>query len=91
MKYFQSFNELLIKDLNKDNIKLGGEGKIVEIDESKFARVKHWKGKDMNIKLIWVFGMKERNSRRCYFEVSLLFYIFKTQSQSVKMYLFSGC
>ncbi|CAF1104610.1 unnamed protein product [Brachionus calyciflorus] len=33
--------------LDKSNIKLGGVGHIVEIDESLYAKVKHWKSKDL--------------------------------------------
>lgn len=69
IKYMQSFNEKCVRDLDKDNMKLG-DRKVVEIDESKFARFKHCRGKDLEIKLVWVFGMKERGARRCYFKVS---------------------
>jgi hypothetical protein len=44
---------------------LGGEGVIVEIDESMFKRVKHNRGKDMHnlsAKQLWVFGMTERGA-----------------------------
>ncbi|RMZ93697.1 ISXO2-like domain-containing [Brachionus plicatilis] len=47
--------------IDKDNIKLGGNGKIVEIDESLYARVKHNKGKDLKRAQVWVFGLVERN------------------------------
>ena len=35
-----------------DNMKLGGLGEIIEIDESKFMKVKHGKGKDLKRKLV---------------------------------------
>ena len=60
IKYFKIFRELCIKDLNFDNLQIGGPGVIVEIDESLMAKVKHHKGKDLKRKQIWVFGMKER-------------------------------
>ncbi|RNA00667.1 hypothetical protein BpHYR1_035558 [Brachionus plicatilis] len=34
-------------DIDKANLKLGGRNKIVEIDESLYAKVKHNKGKDL--------------------------------------------
>lgn len=52
-----------------DDIKLGGEGVIVEIDESMFAKIKHFKGKDLKRSQLWVFGMKERESGRCWMQI----------------------
>ncbi|GFU67482.1 mitotic-spindle organizing protein 2A [Trichonephila clavipes] len=46
---------------------LGGEGKIVEIDESMFGKMKYGKGKPVNGQ--WVFGGVERNSNKCFFTV----------------------
>ncbi|RNA05313.1 transposase, partial [Brachionus plicatilis] len=48
---------------------LGGDGEIVEIDESLFVRFKHHKGKDLKRKQVWVFGLYEGSSRRCLFFV----------------------
>ena len=31
--------------------------------------MKHNKGKDLSRPQIWVFGMRERNSGKCYFEI----------------------
>ncbi|CAF0817825.1 unnamed protein product [Brachionus calyciflorus] len=44
----------------KSNIKLEGVGHIVEIDESLYAKVKHWKGKDLCRVQVWVFGLVQR-------------------------------
>jgi transposase-like protein len=42
---------------------LGGQNEIVEIDESMFSKVKHFRGKDMHLmskrRQLWVFGMKK--------------------------------
>ena len=46
VEWNQRFRYLVGLDLNKKEIKLGGEGKILEIDESMYARVKHWRVKD---------------------------------------------
>ena len=48
---------------------VGGEGKIVEIDESLYVKVKHWKGKDMRKEQVWVFGMLDRKTGKIYFEL----------------------
>ena len=56
--WFQRFRYLTALDLDKKEIKLGGKSKIVEIDESMYARVKHFKGKDLQYmskkKQLWV-------------------------------------
>ncbi|CAF0765448.1 unnamed protein product [Brachionus calyciflorus] len=39
---------------------LGDTGRIVEIDESMYCKVKHWKGKDLGREQVWVFGLVER-------------------------------
>ncbi|CAF0916032.1 unnamed protein product [Brachionus calyciflorus] len=52
-----------------EQLVLGGDGKVVEIDESLFVRVKHGKGKDLKRGRVWVFGMYERGSRKCLFFV----------------------
>ncbi|RNA24110.1 hypothetical protein BpHYR1_008935 [Brachionus plicatilis] len=41
---FEKLRQFCSLSLDKKNITLGGFGKIVEIDESLYAKVKHWKG-----------------------------------------------
>jgi hypothetical protein len=67
--YQQRLRNIAITSLDIENFKLGGDGKIVEIDESLFVKVKHYKGKDLKRTQIWVFGMYERGSKRCLFVV----------------------
>ncbi|GFV16652.1 mitotic-spindle organizing protein 2A [Trichonephila clavipes] len=55
------------KSIRKESEPLGGEGKIVEIDESMFGKMKYGKGKPANGQ--WVFGGVERNSNKCFFRV----------------------
>ena len=66
------------KFINREKILLGGPGKIIEIDESMFSKVKHHRGKDMKKmkknEQLWVFGMKERESGK------VSYVCFKTQS-----------
>ena len=47
-------------DIDKKNLKMGGPGKIVEIDESLYAKVKHSKGKDLMRPQVWTFGLVQR-------------------------------
>lgn len=46
---------------------MGGEGQIVEIDESHFVKVKHHRGKDLRRPAVWVFGIYERATTHCVF------------------------
>ena len=45
---------------NKNDIRIGGEGRIVEIVESLFIKVKHNRGRDILRPKVWVFGLYER-------------------------------
>ncbi len=40
---------------------------MIEIDENLFVKVKHHKGKDLKRPQVWVFGMYERESKKCFF------------------------
>jgi transposase-like protein len=52
----------LIPQFNKNIEKIGGPGIIVEIDESKFGKVKYHRGH--KVEGVWVFGMVERTEAR---------------------------
>ena len=58
--YKKRLRLIVLEDFNKDAIKLGGVGKIVEIDESLFVKVKHNRGRDTYRDKVWVFGLCER-------------------------------
>ena len=58
--------EVCLEILQQDNCKIGGVGKVVEIDESKFRKRKYHRGK--RVDGIWVFGGIERDSKQCFFE-----------------------
>lgn len=47
--------------------KLGGKGKVLEIDETLIAKRKYNKGR--KIGQVWVFGIVERDTGRCHVEV----------------------
>jgi transposase-like protein len=59
--------EVCLCILQQDNEKIGGPGKIVEIDESKFGKRKYHRGK--RVEGVWIFGGIERETKRCFFEV----------------------
>ena len=44
--------ECICIEVGLENMKVGGLGEVVEIDESKFMKVKHGKGKDLKRKLV---------------------------------------
>ncbi len=44
----QKLCKVACESLYREKIVLGGVGKVVEIDESLFVKVKHHKGKDLN-------------------------------------------
>ncbi|XP_055948295.1 uncharacterized protein LOC129981472 [Argiope bruennichi] len=59
--------EVCVCMLVNESVKLGGPGKIVEIDESKFGKRKYNKGK--MVEGAWVFGGVERYSNKCFMTV----------------------
>lgn len=66
--YMNFFRELVIDTLQDDNNIIGGEGIIVEIDESKFGRRKYHRGRI--IEGVWVFGGIERTKeKKCFVKV----------------------
>jgi hypothetical protein len=67
--WFQMFRNLAVKDLDKENLVVGGNRMVVEIDESLFVKVKHHKGKDLKRPLVWVFGIYESETKRVLFFV----------------------
>ena len=49
----------------KDNKKIGGAGHVVEIDESKFGKIKYHRGR--RVDGVWVFGGIDRTTRETFF------------------------
>jgi transposase-like protein len=66
--YMKYFRELVISTLEDDNHIIGGEGVIVEFDESKFGHNKYNRGR--YISGVWVVGGIERTvEKRCFVQV----------------------
>jgi len=59
--------EVCLSVLEQDSEQIGGAGKFVEIDESKFGKRKYHRGK--RVEGVWVFGGIELESKRCFLEV----------------------
>ncbi|EGT39953.1 hypothetical protein CAEBREN_20458 [Caenorhabditis brenneri] len=63
----ENFRQMTMQWFNREgkrHLKLGGPGKIVEIDETLVVRAKYNRGRNLNRKQIWVFGMIERGSKK---------------------------
>jgi transposase-like protein len=53
--YKRRLRLIILTMFNKNDIRIGGEGRIVEIDESLFIKVKHNRGRDILRPKVWVF------------------------------------
>lgn len=61
-RYVRDIRLYVKKNFNQYNILLGGEGMVVEMDESKFGRCKYNKGRP--VEGVWVVGAVERSPQR---------------------------
>ncbi|GFS91600.1 uncharacterized protein TNCV_1140051 [Trichonephila clavipes] len=68
--WYMFCEEVYIVTVLNESESLGGEGKIVEIEESLFGKMKNGRGKPVNGQ--WVFGGVERNSNKCFLEWLLI-------------------
>ena len=50
--------------LEEDSEQIGGPGEFVDIDESKFGKMRYHRGR--RVEGVWVFGGIERESKRCF-------------------------
>eukprot|EP00112_Aurelia_sp_Birch-Aquarium-sp1_P014725 Seg3191.4 transcript_id=Seg3191.4/GoldUCD/mRNA.D3Y31 product="putative transposase-like protein" pseudo=true protein_id=Seg3191.4/GoldUCD/D3Y31 len=64
--WYNFAREVCFEILEKVSQPIGGPGKTVEIDESKFGKRKYHRGK--RVEGVWVFGGIERESKKCFFE-----------------------
>jgi hypothetical protein len=65
--YKRRLRLIILTMFNKNDIRIGGEGRIVEIDESLFIKVKHNRGRDTLRPKVWVFMKEPTNLKECYF------------------------
>jgi transposase-like protein len=65
VEYFRYFRELVGDSLDEVDWKVGGEGVVVEIDESKFGKRKYNRGH--RVEGAWVIGGIERTQSRKFF------------------------
>jgi len=61
-RIIKEMGELIVTNYNRSVEKIGGPGVVVEIDESKFGKVKYHRGH--RVEGVWVFGMVERTPER---------------------------
>ena len=55
IKFFRRLREIICFECDIEEMVLGGLGETIEIDESKFMKVKHGKGKDLKRKLVVIY------------------------------------
>jgi ISXO2-like transposase domain len=67
--YFAYFRRLVADSLDELDFLIGGEGVIVEIDESKFGKRKYHRGHSVDG--VWIFGGVERTPERKMFLVEV--------------------
>jgi hypothetical protein len=61
-EFFVYLRELVADSLEEEDIVIGGEGIVVELDESKFGKRKYNRGH--HVEGVWVFGGVERTPER---------------------------
>ncbi|XP_023216113.1 uncharacterized protein LOC111618774 [Centruroides sculpturatus] len=60
--WYSFYREVCVHDVSSQTEKLGGEGRVVEVDEAKIGRRKYNKGRIIEGQ--WIFGGIERESRK---------------------------
>ena len=64
--WYNFSREVCISILEVYSRQIGGPGKVVEIDESKFGKRKFHKGR--RVDGVWVFGGIQRDTKECFFK-----------------------
>jgi len=62
--FYNSCREVCAVLIEDESEQIGGVGKVVGVDESKFGRRKYHKGR--RVDGVWVFGGIERDSPKCF-------------------------
>ena len=68
-RVFKKIKRKLETNFYKRFKKIGGPGIVVEIDESKFGKVKYHRGH--KVEGVWVFGLVERTEKRKIFLIKV--------------------
>jgi hypothetical protein len=63
--YISLFRQVVSASLDRDDTIIGGEGIVVEIDESKFGKRKYYRGH--RVEGVWVIGGVKRTDQRLMF------------------------
>lgn len=66
-KLINAFREMLVVWLLENSAKIGGIGRIVEVDESAFGKRKYNRGR--LTKTRWVVGGIDRDSKKCFLKI----------------------
>jgi transposase-like protein len=66
---YQKLRNICSYVVRKDDLKLGGKGVIVEIDETLVAKVKYNVGKALKIRQVWLFGLIDRATNKCFLTI----------------------
>ena len=65
--WYSFAREVCLQIAISDNEQIGGDGVVVEIDESKFGKSKYNRGR--RVDGCWVFGGIERVAKKCFFQI----------------------
>lgn len=64
--WYNFSREVCLSILELNSQRIGGPGKVVEIDESKFGKRKYHRGR--RVDGVWVFGGIQRDTKQCFFK-----------------------
>lgn len=86
--YFYYFRQLVADSLEEIDFKIGGEGVVVEIDESKFGKRKYEHGHP--VEGVWILGGVERTEERKVFLVQVPDRTADTLQRFIESHVYEG-
>jgi transposase-like protein len=87
-KWTRYIQQIMANDLEVDDIKVGGPGIVVEIDESKFGKRKYNRGH--RVEGVWVVGGIERTEQKRFFLVPVANRNAQTLEAIIRTYVHAG-
>lgn len=71
IKMYAKFRKLCTRFLERNPILFGGEGNIVQLDESKFIKLKHNRGEPSGTmrRKYWAFGIQDARTKRVFIKL----------------------